>query len=314
LNKYGKPIWQLVSEAANNIGKEVFTASDIIRKIHEANPGVPKYSISAYVIAMAPNHPTSPDYESTHRNHPYFFYLGNGKYRLLRSTDKLSASPPKPEPTQTNEKEFFLKEKHARIISWAVEHQDEMISGRKNYGWNDKTLAEAITERNQVSRDVVLSRIRNSGGLDIETMNQVMDWGGLRHIQLENAEALEITRQAFESLDKGELKDATLKLMSIKGVGIASASKLIGLFDQNQFAIYDSRVGTALRTLIVENQRLVKCPAGRTRPGDPCSDEQWAKDYEKLIWILEIIRNRLNEQGYPFSIADVEMALFMMGK
>jgi hypothetical protein len=40
--------------------------------------------------------------------------------------------------------------------------------------------------------------------------------------------------------------------------------------------------------------------------------EQLAKDYEKLIWILEIIRNWLNEESFPFNIADVEMALFMM--
>jgi len=55
-------------------------------------------------------------------------------------------------------------------------------------------------------------------------------------------------------------------------------------------------------------------PPGRSRPGDLCSDRQWAEDYQKLIWILEVIRDWLNEQGYPFSIADVEMALFMMGK
>jgi hypothetical protein len=312
LKKYGKPVWQLVAEAADNIGKEVFTASDIIKKIQETNPEVPKYSISAYVIAIAPNHPSSPYYESTHRNHRFFFYLGNGKFRLLKSTDNLYLIVD-PMPT-TSEKDDFLRENKAIIVSWTAEHLAELAAGRRNYGWNGKTLAEAITERNQVSKDIVLSRIRNSGGVDIETMNQVMDWGGLRHIQLENNEALEITRHAFESIDKGDLKEAVLKLMSIKGIGIASASKLIGLFDQNAFAIYDSRVGTALRSLVVKNQRLVKCPPGRTRLGDLCSDQQWAKDYEKVIWILEIIRNGLNEQGYPFSIADVEMALFMMGK
>ena len=171
-----------------------------------------------------------------------------------------------------------------------------------------------MTERNQISKALVLSRIRNNGGIDIETINNVMNWGGLRQIQLENNQALEITREAFTLLDNGDLKGAVLKLMSIDGVGIASASKIIGLFDQTNLAIYDSRVGTALRTLEVGGQRLVNCPAGRTRPGDLCSDKQWASDYEKLIWILEVIRNWINEQGYPFNIADVEMALFMIGK
>jgi hypothetical protein len=57
--KYGKPIWQLVAEAAESLNQETFTATDIIKKIHETNPEVPKGSISAYVIAMAPNHPSS---------------------------------------------------------------------------------------------------------------------------------------------------------------------------------------------------------------------------------------------------------------
>jgi hypothetical protein len=171
-----------------------------------------------------------------------------------------------------------------------------------------------LMERNIISKAIVLSRIRNNGGIDIETINKVMNWGGLRPIKLENNQALEITSEAFTLLDDGDLKAATLKLLSIGGVGIASASKLIGLFDQNQFAIYDSRVGNALRTLAHQGQRLIKCPVGRTRHGDACTSEQWARDYEKLIWILEIIRNWLNEESYPFNIADVEMALFMMGK
>jgi hypothetical protein len=102
--------------------------------------------------------------------------------------------------------------------------------------------------------------------------------------------------------------------LAIRDVGIASASKLIGLFDQYSFAIYDSRVGTALRSLVKDDQRLVKCPPGRGRPGDVCSDEGWAEEYEKAIWVMAVIRDHLNGLGHPFSIADVEMALFMMGK
>jgi len=55
--KYGKPIWQLVAEAADSFEKEIFTASDIVDKVHETRPEVPEISIKSYVIAMAPNHP-----------------------------------------------------------------------------------------------------------------------------------------------------------------------------------------------------------------------------------------------------------------
>jgi hypothetical protein len=308
--KYSQPIWKIVLDAATEIEKEVFTAGDIVEKVHEKNPEVPAGSIRAYVVAMAPNNPSSKLYPSTHRLHRYFEYLGDGKFRLLQK----KGSPPIRPPPPSNGKEEFLRKHKERIVSWATRNKDALISGRRNYGWNDKSLIDALNERNQVSRAIVLSRIKNNGGIDIETINRVMNWGGLRTIKIENKKALEITTEAFTFLDNGDLNGATLKLLSINGVGIASASKIIGLCDQNQFAIYDSRVGTALRTLEHEGERLIKCPVGRTRPGDLCTKEQWAKNYEKLTWILEVLRNWLNEQGYPYNIADVEMALFMMGK
>ncbi len=86
--KYGKPIWQLVAEAANLIEDEVFTSSDIVRKVHETNPNIPEISIKSYVIAMAPNHPFSGHWPSIRNNHPHFYSLGKGKFRLLKPTEK----------------------------------------------------------------------------------------------------------------------------------------------------------------------------------------------------------------------------------
>jgi hypothetical protein len=86
--KYGKPIWQLVTEAADQLKTEVFTVADITKKIHETNPDVPEISIRSYVIAMAPNHSFSGHWPSARRNHPYFYYLGNGNFRLLKPDEK----------------------------------------------------------------------------------------------------------------------------------------------------------------------------------------------------------------------------------
>lgn len=310
--KYSQPIWKMVLDAANEIEKDVFTAGDIITKIHETQPETSAVSIRTYVTAMAPNHPSSKFYPSTRKLHGYFDYLGAGKFKLKLKEGVANSSIKT--AYSNKDKEDFLSKYEQSIVAWVTKNTTALISGRREYGWNNKSLIDTLAERNHLSKAIVLSRIRNNGGIDIETINSVMTWGGLRQLKLESNQALEITREAFTFLDNGNLKDATLKLMSIEGVGIASASKIIGLFDQTNLAIYDSRVGTALRTLEVGGQRLVKCPAGRTRPGDICSDKKWATDYEKLIWILEVIRNCLNEQGYPFNIADVEMALFMMGK
>ena len=42
--------------------------------------------------------------------------------------------------------------------------------------------------------------------------------------------------------------------------------------------------------------------------------KEWAKHYEHLIWTAEVIKNYMNAQGCTYRLADVEMALFMMGK
>jgi hypothetical protein len=47
---------------------------------------------------------------------------------------------------------------------------------------------------------------------------------------------------------------------------------------------------------------------------DTCSNIEWGANYQKLMWVLEVIATVLNEEGYPFNLADVEMALFMMGR
>jgi hypothetical protein len=86
--KYGKPIWQLVAEAADRLAIEVFTFSDIVKGVHEVNREVPEISIKSYVTAMAPNHPFSGHWPSARKNHPYFFYLGDGKFKLLKTAEK----------------------------------------------------------------------------------------------------------------------------------------------------------------------------------------------------------------------------------
>jgi len=109
----------------------------------------------------------------------------------------------------------------------------------------------------------------------------------------DNDEVLKITSEAFKLLNEENLAGAIPELLSMKGVGISIASKIIGLLNQNWLAIYDSPVGTALRTLKHERIRIIRCPPGRTRPGDFCTYKQWAENYPKLIWVLEFVRDTL---------------------
>jgi hypothetical protein len=132
--------------------------------------------------------------------------------------------------------------------------------------------------------------------------------------------AQEVTRKAFQYLDEGRIQDATKSLLNIKGLGISRVTKIIGLSDQENLCIYDSRVGYALRDLTFNGKRLHLIPASRTigkrgREYDlNVSHEEWAKEYERILWTIEQIKDYMNELGCTYRQADVEMALFMMGK
>jgi len=313
LAKYGKPVWQIVLEAAESIDQAVFTPKDVIDKAHENYPDVPDTTLRTYVIAMAPDHPSSHHYPSTRKNHPCFKYLGSGQYsmdfKLPPGNDKSRS-----DNGSCDSRDVFVEKYGEFVRAWVEEHFDELIEARNTYSWNDKPMVECVRDRNMIQAAIIGSRVRNGGGVDLATLDRVMDWGGLKRFALDEDEALKVTGKAFGLLDSGDLKGAILRLLSVYGVGISSASKVVGLSDQNRFAIYDSRVGTALRSLVVDGRRLIKCPAGRGRPGDACSNRRWAENYERLIWVLEIMSGYLSQRCYPFSVADVEMALFMMGE
>jgi len=83
MSKYGKPIWQYVLEAAKELKQKTFAPIDIIRKVHEKNPKIPSVTIRSYVIAMAPNHPSSKHHPSTRKLHCFFKYLGDGLFQLF---------------------------------------------------------------------------------------------------------------------------------------------------------------------------------------------------------------------------------------
>jgi hypothetical protein len=320
-------IWQIVQKAAGELGKEIFSANDIVKKIHETMPDVNEGSIGAYVISMAPKHGS---YDKYPTHHDYFEFLGHGKYRLLSQNVSLptaiSTLAYSNEDTSSaceNAKTAFLQKYRGLIISWAKEHKDALITGRKDYHWKKTSTAESLEKRNHLTKLIVLSRIKNNGGLDLATLDEIMAWGFPNNPQFfprDPNKCLEVTRHSFNLLDEEKPAEAICKLMSFPLI-ISRASKIIGLSNPNYFAIYDSRVGLALATLQDGDKRLIKIPGRKPQPGrvflsdeGKCTSKDWGANYQKLMWVLEVIANVLNEESYPFNLADVEMALFMMGK
>jgi hypothetical protein len=315
VSKYGEPVWSLVYKAAKEVPNP-FKSKDIVLKVHQTKPEIPASSLSTHVIGMAPNHSSSIHYPTLRKNHGYFTYLGNGNFRV----SNLPSSPLTTQIETVNEgtlKEEFLTDNRGIILEWLGAHRESIIQGRKEYRWSDENSVDALEKRREISRKIVSSRIRNGGGVDIETVDAVTSWGGLRPIrERDSSKVLSLTKRAFESLDTGDISGAARILLEQDYFGIASVSKVLGLFDGERFGIYDSRVGNALRTLVNNDERLILAPSSRRRdlpPGDNCPKDKWADQYERLIWICEIIRDQLNSEGYPFNIADVEMALFVIG-
>lgn len=315
MSKYGEPVWSLVYKAAKEVPNP-FKSKDIVLKVHQTKPDIPNSSLSTHVIGMAPNHPSSIYYPTLRKNHGYFTYLGNGNFRV----SDLSGSPIPTTIKIVNKgplKEEFLADNRGIILEWLEAHKESVIRGRREYKWIDENSVDALEKRREVSRKIVLSRIRNGGGVDLETIDDVTSWGGLRPIsERDPSKVLSLTKRAFEYLDADDIKGAARVLLEQDYFGIASVSKVLGLFDGERFCIYDSRVGNALRTMVNNGERLILAPSSRRKDlplGDNCPKPKWADHYERLIWICEVIKDQLNSEGYPFNIADVEMALFVIG-
>jgi hypothetical protein len=211
----------------------------------------------------------------------------------------------------------FLQVNGQAVINWTLENKVQLKQARDNYSWGKKAVELCVRERNELAKTINKNRIENDNGIDLETLDRVMKWGFNRKFPLRGKqEALNLMRRAFGFLDSGDVVNASLTLMEVKGVGISRASKVLGLADQENLCIFDSRVGNALRGLKCDGKRVVLCPPGRVsgREYDVLSRQGWAEEYIQVIWVVQTIRDSLRMMGTPYNSADVEMALFMLGK
>lgn len=213
------------------------------------------------------------------------------------------------------EKNQFLTKNKNTILEWAKTNKSKIIEARKNYSWGDKEPRVCLAERKDITDSIKFSQSQNSGGIDLKTLDMIMKWGGFSVFPLRDEQkVLDLTRRVFNLINQNKVSEAVEELLAIEGVEIVQASKIISLFDQNRFCSYDNNVANALKTLKFAEKPVLKCPVGPKKPEDICSDERWGENYLHLIWTLEVIQEYLNKEGHPLSIADIEMALFMMGK
>lgn len=221
-------------------------------------------------------------------------------------------------PCIETKRKLFLDKFQDAIIKWARLHENELLNYR-SYRWKHATYEESVKMRNELEEIITISRKRNDGGLGLHVLDRIYQWGFGKDFPLRNEQyILKITKKAFKYLDQGNCYNACRTLMQMKGVGVAGATKILGLSNQNRFCIYDSRVGKALKDLQKDERKIIRCPPGRCIKGDYIPyerwDHEWALNYQKLIWTLEIIRDCLKEKDPNLRVADIEMALFMKGR
>jgi len=246
--------------------------------------------------------------------------------------DKLCESPEIPH----NEKEFKKQFKEL-ITIWIKERQDDVLNiireREKRFVWGGKTYRQILEERNGLEKDICRSRNLNAGGITKGLAKEILEWGGLPLKKLIRRESqktmseedfISLTREVFELIGKREFLNAASSLMeNVYGMAIARATKLLGLSDQSNLCIYDSRVGHYLSDLKIGSRKLVLHPPGRTLcpQSDRTTDRRiWARNYQRLIWTLEITRDYLNEnirkseeRGF-LRMGEIELAFFALGR
>jgi len=143
------------------------------------------------------------------------------------------------------EKEKFVKKFKDIIIRWVQLNEGKILDYR-SYRWKGKTYEESVKARKNLEEAVTFSRQKNNGGIDLVTVHKIYMWGFGKPLPLGDQEkVLEATREAFQFLDEGDYYQACKRLMQIDRVGVAGATKILGLSNQEKFCIYDSRVGLA---------------------------------------------------------------------
>lgn len=214
-------------------------------------------------------------------------------------------------------KEEFLREFKETILEWLMRNEEALRIAMEKYSWRNKNHEESVKERNALELAIKQSRRKNYGGIDLETADKIHLWGFSKIFPLRDSQkVVEITKKAFEYIDQGDYYQGAKTLMGIRGVGISRATKIIGLSDQNRLCIYDSRVGHALRSLRKNSAKVILCPPDMSykRDCDQTSKNGWAMNYERLIWTLQIMLKYFNAKSLYFRMADIEMALFVLGE
>jgi hypothetical protein len=153
------------------------------------------------------------------------------------------------------------------------------------------------------------------GFLSKTTFDAVSIWGFGTDSGCSDVEIKCATKPAFELLRANRIAEAASKLLELPKIGISRASKVLGLSDQSEFGIYDSRSAHGMSDLFDSSSRhLILIPPGRVLAGDRGTKSQYCTAFENYIWVLREFRRLAAadsslHKAFP-RVADLEIAFF----
>ena len=212
----------------------------------------------------------------------------------------------------------------------------------EKFKWQKKNATESLKTRNNKAKEFQcwIRKLTNQSKPDLKEaenmFNHVLEWGfgtknffnGKKYINNKQKKVGELKDfcNFINDWNKGDKKEkrknseekrkSHLNILNISGVGIARSSKWICFIDQENYAIYDSRVSLALSKIINEKKKkpffqVLKRRDLKTKKYPKGSSRSKSLTVDDYFIFLKFINKVADEYGIkPY---EVEMSLFMMG-
>lgn len=209
-----------------------------------------------------------------------------------------------------------------------VVNRNEIRRAYKTFRWQNDGLPAAwnVRKEMEVNTQQWLASKRADGGRALATA--VHKWGFGKISLPRSCRVGQWEGTFYQVMRAWHLKDGVtsaptanqlVELLAGDRVGIATVSKWICFIDQERYAIYDSRVSRALRTVQVGGARLFPIVPGRVATGKWARGDLLGSDADArhqavraYVQYLRLVRMLGMEVG--LIAGQVEMALFMLGK
>ena len=108
---------------------------------------------------------------------------------------EISVSETEASEFERMEKDVFLQKFRDVIIEWTKINEKLIVESRRKYFWKGK----GSEKRDELEREINLSRQRYQGGIDLRTVDKIYDWGFGKNFPLRDEEKVKrVTREAFE--------------------------------------------------------------------------------------------------------------------